>query len=83
MLDAIKNIQRMEAEIVAKYAESYDWLDSLDNDWLDDDDLPVEFQDGVSMTQAASLYAQQAQDVTGTPRDEDAAHAALLAALGL
>jgi len=83
MLDAIKNIQRMEADIIAKYAECNAWVDELDIGWMDDDDLPVEFQDGVSMTQAASLYAQQAQDVTGTPRDEDEAHAALLAALGL
>ena len=83
MLDAIKNIQRMEADIITKYAESNAWLDELDASWMDDEDLPLEFQDGVSMTQAASLYAQQAQSVAGTPRDEDAAHAALLSALGL
>ena len=111
MLDAIRNIQRMEADIIAKYAESNAWLDELDASWLDDDDLPLEFQDeGVTlehddptdydiaigdagvvcphtyaptMSDAATMYAQQVADISGARRDEDAAHAALLAALGL
>ena len=83
MLDAIRNIQRMEADIIAKYAESNAWLDELDASWLDDDDLPLEFQDEDATPDAATIYAQQSADVSGTRRDEDAAHAALLSALGL
>ena len=52
MLEAIKNIQRMEAAIIDKYAESNAWLDELDASWMDDDDLPLEFHDAPASVDA-------------------------------
>ena len=92
MLEAIKNIQRMEAAIIDKYAERNAWLDELPN-YLDDDDLPLEFQDEpVSLEHDDPCdydIALGSADVacphtyTPAPSSENAAHAALLAALGL
>jgi hypothetical protein len=50
MMVQFKNIQRREAAIIAKYGSVNSWLDDIDIDWMDDDDLPLEFQDDESFT---------------------------------
>jgi len=55
MLEQIKNIQRREAAIIDKYGSVNSWLDDVDINWMDDDDLPCEFQDDFFTAPPASV----------------------------
>ena len=85
MLEALKNIQRMEAAIIDKYAERNAWLDDMDTSWMDADDIEdslCRFRDNLETTTAIKVDAVNRDMQTGHDDAIDA-HQMLLNALGM